>query len=107
MLVSALLAWMLPFEMFLLAYAVLGPLHYLTQISWLHDRGWFTTGRWDWVPLAGLGVVAFVAANTSWLPWTGAPFAALGAAAASAFVANPVVKLSSLVAAAALAVPVQ
>jgi hypothetical protein len=107
MLASAAAAWRLPFEVFLFAYAVLGPLHYLTEISWLHDRGWFTTGRWDWVPLAGLGAVAFVAGNTTWLPWDGAPFAALGAAAASAFVANPVVKLSSLVAAAALAVPVQ
>ncbi len=31
-----------PFHVFLLAYAVLGPLHYLTEISWLHDRNYFT-----------------------------------------------------------------
>jgi len=31
-----------PFQVFLFAYAVLGPLHYLTEISWLHDRNYFT-----------------------------------------------------------------
>ena len=31
-----------PFHVFLFAYAVLGPLHYLTEISWLHDRNYFT-----------------------------------------------------------------
>jgi hypothetical protein len=30
-----------PFHVFLFAYAVLGPLHYLTEISWLHDRDYF------------------------------------------------------------------
>ena len=42
MVLSAGLAFILPFELFLFAYAVLGPLHYLTQISWLHDRGYHT-----------------------------------------------------------------
>src|SRR5262245_10625902 len=58
MLVSAVIAIRLPFELFLVTYAVLGPLHYLTQMSWLHDRGYFTTGRWDWMPLALLAVLA-------------------------------------------------
>src|SRR4249919_3757560 len=44
-------AAVVPFELFLLAYAVLGPLHYLTEISWLHDRRWFVPGRRDWWPL--------------------------------------------------------
>lgn len=35
------LAYVLPFELFLLSYAVLGPAHYLTEISWLHDRRYF------------------------------------------------------------------
>ena len=30
---SAALAWALPFDLLLLSYGVLGPLHYLTQIS--------------------------------------------------------------------------
>lgn len=40
-LLSLLLAYNLPFEGLFLSYAVLGPLHYLTQISWLHDRRYF------------------------------------------------------------------
>jgi len=43
-----------PFHVFLFAYAVLGPLHYLTEISWLHDRQYFTrrnpARRW-WLAL--------------------------------------------------------
>jgi hypothetical protein len=39
---SCLLAFVLPFELFLFSYAVLGPLHYLTEISWLHERHYFT-----------------------------------------------------------------
>lgn len=57
MLGSAAVAFVLPFETFLLAYAVLGPLHYLTQIGWLHERQYFTRQRRDWVPLVGAAVV--------------------------------------------------
>ena len=42
MIVSCVLAFLFPFEVFLIAYGVLGPLHYLTEISWLHDRRYFT-----------------------------------------------------------------
>lgn len=35
------LAYVLPFELFLFSYAVLGPLHYLTEIGWLHQRNYF------------------------------------------------------------------
>jgi hypothetical protein len=41
MLLSCLAAYVFPFELFLFSYAVLGPLHYLTEISWLHDRKYF------------------------------------------------------------------
>jgi hypothetical protein len=41
MLASLAAAYLIPFELFLLAYAVLGPLHYLTEISWIHDRRYF------------------------------------------------------------------
>ncbi len=37
-----------PFHTFLFAYAFLGPLHYLTEISWLHDRQYFTNSRHDY-----------------------------------------------------------
>ncbi|HEY0323931.1 MAG TPA: hypothetical protein VGC66_23490 [Pyrinomonadaceae bacterium] len=49
MVLSCFLAYIFPFELFLVSYAVLGPLHYLTEISWLHDRRYFVedgkTGR--------------------------------------------------------------
>lgn len=41
MILSLGLAFLLPFELFLFSYAVLGPLHYLTEIGWLHKRDYF------------------------------------------------------------------
>lgn len=46
------MAMVIPFELFLFSYAILGPLHYLTEISWLHDKKYFTKGRYDAVYLA-------------------------------------------------------
>jgi hypothetical protein len=64
---SAAAAYVLPFEVFLFAYAVLGPLHYLTEISWLHQRNYFTSGRRDYVWLLVIGFALFV---TGFLvPW--------------------------------------
>src|SRR5262245_37867490 len=77
MLLSTALACVLPFEVFLISYAVLGPLHYLTQISWLYDRSFYTKGRLDWIPLAVLAAVGFLS-YSEWLPWDGAPLAAFG-----------------------------
>ncbi len=54
MLASCVAAFALPFELFLFSYAVLGPLHYLTEISWLHGRQYFARGRWDFLLLIGL-----------------------------------------------------
>ncbi len=54
MLLSLAAAFVLPFELFLFAYAVIGPLHYLTEISWLSDRGFFTKKKYDWILLATL-----------------------------------------------------
>lgn len=41
MLLALAIAYALPFELLLLSYAILGPVHYLTEISWLHDRRYF------------------------------------------------------------------
>lgn len=38
---SALIAYLLPFELFLFAYAFIGPLHYLTELNWLNERRFF------------------------------------------------------------------
>jgi hypothetical protein len=39
------LSYLLPFELLVLSYTVLGPAHYLTEISWLHDRKYFLPHR--------------------------------------------------------------
>ncbi len=56
MIFSTVVAFILPFELFLFSYAVLGPLHYLTEISWLHKRNYFIKGKYDflWLVLLGL-----------------------------------------------------
>ena len=57
MLLSCIAAYILPFEVFLFSYAVLGPLHYLTEISWLHKRDYFANGKRDYWWLIGLSVL--------------------------------------------------
>lgn len=53
---AAVAAFYLPFEVLVLSYAILGPAHYLTQISWLHDRGYFLPSRVAVVLLAALAM---------------------------------------------------
>lgn len=60
MLVSCAVALFLPFELFLFAYAVLGPAHYLTEISWLQKRQFFTPRKYDPWLLALLAVLVIV-----------------------------------------------
>src|ERR1700750_2694511 len=55
MIVSFFCALIRPFETFLFVYAFLGPLHYLTEISWLHDRNYFTKGKYDYLLLWTVG----------------------------------------------------
>src|SRR2546429_9680306 len=73
MLLAMTLALARPFELFLLAYAILGPLHYLTEISWLHDKRYYTRRRHDYVFLllvAGLMTVGTLGAlGTSSAAW--------------------------------------
>jgi hypothetical protein len=59
MVVSAILAFLLPFELFLFSYAVLGPLHYLTEIGWLHKKNYYTKGKYDFLFLSLLCVLVF------------------------------------------------
>jgi hypothetical protein len=60
MLLSCGIAFYLPFDLFLFAYAVLGPAHYLTEISWLHERNYFTKGKRDYILLGVLAVLIFL-----------------------------------------------
>lgn len=38
---SCVLAHLIPYRLFLISYSVLGSAHYLTQISWMHDKNYF------------------------------------------------------------------
>ena len=53
-LLSFALAYSLPVQVFLFSYAVLGPLHYMTEIGWLDKRNFFANDRRDVWILAGL-----------------------------------------------------
>lgn len=60
MLIACVLAFAVPFELFLFSYAVLGPLHYLTEIGWLHKRNYFSTGKFDYLWLVVLSFFLFM-----------------------------------------------
>ena len=60
------LTYLVPFELLLLSYVVLGPAHYATEISWLHDRKYFLPQRGVAVGLAILAVIAVLIDNASW-----------------------------------------
>ncbi len=57
MLLCSVIAIVVPFELFLFAYAVLGPLHYLTEISWLHDRQYYSKTKYDSILFLILGIL--------------------------------------------------
>lgn len=57
MLISCAVAIYIPFELFLFSYAILGPLHYLTEISWLHDKNYYTRERYDVLILLISGIL--------------------------------------------------
>jgi hypothetical protein len=66
MLTAMALAYLLPFELLVLSYVVLGPLHYLTEISWLHDRAYFLPAKSIGLILAGFCALAFFLLSASW-----------------------------------------
>jgi hypothetical protein len=80
-------AYLVPFELLLLAYVVLGPAHYFTEISWLHDRHYFLPHRGIAVVLALVAVGAALIDNASWFGfaiWAALVVCALLAATTSA-----------------------
>ena len=56
MLLSCAVAIVVPFELFLFSYAILGPLHYLTEISWLHDKQYYSKRKYDGYVLLAIGL---------------------------------------------------
>lgn len=96
MVISCITAFIIPFELFLFSYAVLGPLHYLTEISWLHKRNYFTTGKNDYlwlVILGGLMTLGFLNVKEFRSVSTLAPYAALLSGMVFFFIKNPWFKL--------------
>ncbi|MBB6240646.1 hypothetical protein [Rhodanobacter sp. MP1X3] len=75
--VCAAIAHLLPETTLLGAYAILGPAHYLTEISWLHDRRYFVGRPWLLIVAAYAAlVIMLVRPHTP--PADGALFALLG-----------------------------
>src|SRR5258705_4275157 len=68
MLSAVAVTYLVPFELLLLSYVILGPAHYFTEISWLHDRKYFLPHRS--VPL-GLAFVAGIAGPIDKSFWFG------------------------------------
>jgi len=101
MVASIAVAAYVPFETFVLAYAVMGPLHYLTEISWLHDRAYFATGRGAWVVMVGTAILAAIGAIIPTPLTTGLAGFAMGAllilAAGMVFARSGMGKLGILV----------
>jgi hypothetical protein len=58
--------YLVPFELLLLSYVVLGPAHYFTEISWLHDRKYFLPHRGVAAVLAFVAAMAALIDNASW-----------------------------------------
>ena len=63
-LLSGVFAIILPFQTFLLVYAFLGPLHYLTEINWLQQRNYFLQDKTNvyylFVPIITIGSIVYI-----------------------------------------------
>jgi hypothetical protein len=66
MCVALAFAYLVPFELLLLSYVVLGPAHYLTEISWLHDRKFFLPHRGVALALVGVAIAITPIENGYW-----------------------------------------
>lgn len=60
MILTGFLAFLLPFKLFLFSYAVLGPLHYLTEINWLERKNFFLPHKSDYKVILLLGIAVFL-----------------------------------------------
>ena len=60
LLFSFLIAIILPFKLFLFSYAVLGPIHYMTEIGWLREKGYYLNIRQGFSFLVALCAIVTV-----------------------------------------------
>ena len=66
MLLALGISYLVPFELLLLSYVILGPAHYTTEISWLHDRKYFLPHRALALALAAIAAASALIADASW-----------------------------------------
>jgi hypothetical protein len=113
LLFSCLLAFVIPFELFLFVYAVLGPLHYLTEISWLHDKNYYAQSKRDVILLVVISLfLTFLFISGEYFPdvkehfvfyddstWftSSLTFIALGSALFIAFIKKPIIRFIGIV----------
>lgn len=113
LLISCALAFVIPFELFLFVYAFLGPLHYLTEISWLHDKNYYAKSRKDVILLVVISLFLtflFVAGQHApeWLNTfsegsgrmvlnSNLTFIAFGSALFMAFIKKPIIRIVGIV----------
>jgi len=73
MLLSVVLAFFWPFELFLFSFIVMGPLHYLTELLWLQKKNFFAPTKTDayLIAITGILITAIILLNvknlTFWL----------------------------------------
>lgn len=60
MLLASCLAIVIPFELVLLSYAILGPAHYLTEISWLRGKQFFSLKQYDFLWIIAVVVICLI-----------------------------------------------
>lgn len=113
LLLSCALAFVIPFELFLFVYAFLGPLHYLTEISWLHDKNYYAQSKKDVILLVVISLFLtflFVAGQHApdWLNSisegsersvlnSNLTFIAFGSALFMAFIKKPIIRIVGIV----------
>src|ERR1700675_3932833 len=81
------ITYLVPFELLLLSYVVLGPAHYFTEISWLHDRKFFLPHRAVALALVAVAVGVVLIDNANWfgfVMWAAFVVCAMMAATSSA-----------------------
>lgn len=66
--VSAVLAYLMPFQLFLFSYAILGPLHYLTEIGWLDQKGYYIRQKSNYKFFVVMAVIYSLSVVVGFLP---------------------------------------